>query len=46
MAYDEDLCLFKEFPFDQLIYIWFDHLQDEEAPYLKKPSCATLWLSQ
>jgi hypothetical protein len=46
MAYDEDLCLFKEFPFDQLIVVWFDHPQDEEAPYLKHPSCATLWLSQ
>ena len=46
MAYDEDLCLFKEFPFDQFIVVWFNHPQDEEAPYLKQPSCATLWLSQ
>lgn len=35
---DEDLCLYEKFPFEQLLYIWMDQINNY--------SCTMVWLSQ
>ncbi|CAF1108421.1 unnamed protein product [Brachionus calyciflorus] len=40
---DEDFCIYKNFPFNQLIHIYFDSL-DYNSIRIPNLSCTTLWL--